>query len=173
MAQKIEVSKLARFLKLNDSRNKNRKIKDISSEISNGLASEIVGEKHIISKNGSKINSYVNAVAFRDESAQIRNLVFSESTTERDVGDIIKQSIEFLFSKNAKNIELVTSKKLEKLFKKINFEKIGEKENQIFMRYKIKKEVQYDLKKQFEDAELMGKVYEKTSEQLRKLKQHP
>lgn len=173
MPSKLEqkdLSKLVRFLKTNDINYKNKKLKEIASNISGGFASEIIGEKHLISKTGNKINSYVNVIAFKDQTAQIRNLVFSETTTQNNINNLIQEGIAFLLTKNSKNIELITQPKLEKLFKKINFEKIGEKDNQIFMRYKTKKEVQYNLKKQLDDVELMNNISEKTSEQLRKLR---
>jgi len=176
MAQlkKEEIGKLARFLKSNNKKKTSSKLKEISSELSSGITSKIIKEKHFITKKRSTITTYAHTTVFNDKTALIKDITISKHTTEKDLLDTIKNCTDFSKTLNSKNIELQTNKNLEPFFKKAGFEKIGEKieENSqlIFMKYHQKEDVQASLKTSIDDSKTIQDISEKTSQQLRKLR---
>jgi N-acetylglutamate synthase-like GNAT family acetyltransferase len=174
MANKLEkedIGKLSKFLKTNDKSRKESKIKDISDYLSKGYVSEINFEKHFITKKNKKINASAHVLALKNGESRIRNLTISPETTEKDLFELINGCIDYLKSKNYRKIETTIENSLEKFFKKMNFKKVGEKNNsKSLMSYTFTEEVQSDLKKRFEDEEMVKEISDKTSERLRKLR---
>ncbi len=169
--KKEDIGSLSKFIKANDTSKKNSKVKDIAELLLQGKKSEIVSDVSFIAKNKKKIKAYAHILALKNGTSQISNITISPETNERELFELISDCINHSFLKNCKNIELTTENKFEKLFRRMNFDKVGEKDqSQIFMRYRMKKEVQSDLKEQFKEAEFIQDITEKTSEQLRKLR---
>ena len=176
MSQKLEkedISKLSKFLKINDESRKEIKLKEISDYLSRGYASEINFEEHFIVKKNKKINTSTHVLALKNGKSRIRNLVISKETTEKDLFELINDCVNYLKSKDYKQIEITIESSLEKFFKKMGFKKIGQKNNsKSLMQYTSTEEVQSDLKKRFEDVEMVKDIADKTSERLRKLRGH-
>ena len=169
--KKEDIGKLSKFIKLNDTSRRNTKAKDILEFLVQGKKSEIIADVSFIAKNKGKIKAYAHVLSLKNGTSQISNITISPETNEKELFELVSDCISHSFLKNCKNVELITESKFEKLFRRMNFEKIGEKDqSQVFMRYRIKKEVQSDLKEQFKEAEFIQNITEKTSEQLRKLR---
>ena len=162
---------MAQFLKDNDSSRKESNLKDISDCLSRGYVSEINFEEYFITKKNKKINTSAHVLALKNGESRIRNLTISPETTEKDLFELISGCVDYLKSKDSKKIDITIEISLEKFFKKMNFRKIGEKNNSKYlMSYTFIEDVQSDLKKRFEDVEMLKEISNKTSERLRKLR---
>ena len=174
MSKKIgreDINRLSKFLKANDKSREESKLKDISDYLSRGYVSEINFEEHFITEKNKKINASAHVLALKNGESKIRNITVSPETTEKDLFELISRCVDYLKSKYYKKIEITIESSLEKFFKKMNFRKTGEKNNsKLLMSYTFIEDVQSDLKKRFEDVEMVKEISDKTSERLRKLR---
>ncbi len=166
--KKEDHQRVARFLK-KKSITHDRPLKSVLSQVVDGSKGAILAEEQFVTKQKQSISTYAQAIALHQKKGLIQDVVVSEKATQRELYEVIVSCIRFLNNKGMTSIELVSNKRLEPLFKKMSFVRIGEREQDVFMRYASPKEVQSNLQKTFQDTELLEKVSSATAERLRKL----
>ncbi len=168
--KKEDVERSSRFLKKNDPKRKDLKLKEISCFITDGVKSEIISEENFAKKTNNSINTFAHTILYKNKKSRINNIIISPKTTERDLFELINNCIDYLIRKGSNEIGLNTPSQLEDFFKNMNFEKVGYKNKNTLMRYTVKTDKQSSLRKKFDDEEMLKKISEKTSEQLLKLR---
>ena len=168
--KKEDMGKSSRFIKKNGLKRKGDKLKDISKFLEEGHSTDIISEENFIKKRNRSINTFAHTILYKDKKSRINNIIVSPKTTERDLFELINNCMDYLARKGSKEIELKVPLQLEKFFKKMKFEKIGNKNSDVLMRYLTKSDQQSSLRTRFEDEEMLKRISKKTSEQLLKLR---
>lgn len=168
--RKEDVGKSSRFIKKHDTRRKNHKLKEISKFLEEGHSTEILSEENFIKKRNRAVNTFAHTILYKDKKSRINNIIISPKTTERDLFEVINNCMDYLVRSGSKEIELKAPSQLERFFKKMKFEKIGTKNKAVLMKYITKPDKQSNLRKRFEDEEMVKQISKKTSEQLLKLR---